>query len=119
MANPINLRAFPSNAIDPKYGGMELRDWFAGQVAAGMATACDQAGIWQTIGAEENIAIHAYNVAQAMLVERAKRNEVPTSSAFTSAAELLFNAGYLAHSDVHRIVNRIRAAENVREGEND
>jgi hypothetical protein len=30
------VRAFPSAAIDPNFGGMDLRDWFAGQALASM-----------------------------------------------------------------------------------
>lgn len=33
---PNNFRAFPSSAISPEYGGMELRDWFAGQILSGV-----------------------------------------------------------------------------------
>lgn len=35
MTDVTNPRAFPSAAIDDAYGGMTLRDWFAGQALAG------------------------------------------------------------------------------------
>lgn len=36
MTDTTNPRAFPSAAIDPRYGGMQLRDWFAGQIVCGI-----------------------------------------------------------------------------------
>lgn len=66
------VRAFPSAAINPAYGGMELRDWFAGQALAGLMSACDSAGTWQTVGAEVQSAVHAYAMADAMLALRSR-----------------------------------------------
>lgn len=51
---------------------MTLRDWFAGQALSGLASATDNTGTWQTIGAEINAAVAAYQFADAMLAERAK-----------------------------------------------
>lgn len=57
--------AFPnSNASGSVHNdGMSLRDWFAGQALAGLATQSDNS---------HNIAIDAYSIADAML----KRREV-------------------------------------------
>lgn len=79
MADP-NPRAFPSAAIDDKFGGMTLRDWFAGQLAAAeiasaganyeaaeaLAEAATQAGM----SIPQRIAFNAYEVADAMLAQR-------------------------------------------------
>jgi len=60
-ANDPAARAFPSGAIDDRYGGMALRDYFAGQalpplVAKGITPA--------------GAAAIAYAIADAMLAER-------------------------------------------------
>lgn len=57
--------AFPGPADDDllQYYGMSLRDWFAGQVLAGMGGHYDQS--W--LAAER-----AYQIADAMLTERNK-----------------------------------------------
>jgi len=53
---------------DPVHGGdpgMTLRDWFAGQALAGMLASEGSGGLsW---GANEDIAQHAYKMADAML----------------------------------------------------
>jgi hypothetical protein len=49
--------------------GMTLRDWFAGQIAAGMAAHSGTMGM--PFGPEQ-IAKRAYEIAYAMLAERAK-----------------------------------------------
>lgn len=58
-------RAFPSGAIDDRYGGMSLRDWFAGQAIAGYCAAPDMID-----PTEERLAKAAYAIADAMLAER-------------------------------------------------
>lgn len=82
---PANPPAFPRTGEgvgNPHYDepGMELRDWFAGQLAAAevasaganefaaeaLADAAEKAG--QTI--EQRIAFNAYQVADALLAER-------------------------------------------------
>jgi hypothetical protein len=79
MSDKINDGpAFPTTApkVDDKgqshwsadAGGMSLRDYFAGQVLAGMMTKPS------IIIATDNVANIAYNIADAMLVERAKRD---------------------------------------------
>lgn len=60
-----NPRAFPSAAIDDRYGGMSLRDWFAGQWLAGLAAE----GV---AASAEEYAEEAYDIADAMLAQRAK-----------------------------------------------
>ena len=49
-------------------GGMSLRDWFAGQALAGLSTATDADGQWQTDPA--GLASEAYATADAMLLAR-------------------------------------------------
>jgi len=50
--------------------GMTLRDWFAGTVAAGLASAQSQDGIWNY--SPNAVAGRAYAVADAMLAESKK-----------------------------------------------
>ena len=67
MTDPENPRAFPSAAIDDRFGGMTLRD------AAALAAL--PAIITTAVGnkiAPEIIAQGAYLVADAMLAERSK-----------------------------------------------
>jgi hypothetical protein len=64
------FRAFPSSAIDDQFGGMSLRDWFAGQALAGF-TSCDDGDGDVLMGAADT-AKAAYNYADAMLAEREK-----------------------------------------------
>lgn len=67
-AFPIPCTNLPgSYAAQP---GMTLRDWFAGQIAAGMAAFSGTAGI--CYGPSE-IAGRSYQVADAMLAARAAR----------------------------------------------
>jgi len=47
--------------------GMTLRDWFAGQVLAGMLTA--------DIHSKEKVANFCYGMADAMIAEREKQND--------------------------------------------
>ena len=61
-------------ASDVGCGGMSLRDWFAGQVAGGMAAFSGTAGVSYGPG---DIAGRAYQVADAMLAERAKTGHKP------------------------------------------
>ena len=60
-----NPNAFPTNDITPYHPGMTLRDWFAGQALTGL-TASDN---W---GSVMSMARYAYELADAMLAERAK-----------------------------------------------
>jgi hypothetical protein len=73
--------AFPAHEFNndsgdylPVHPGMTLRDYFAGQALAGMCS------VW---GVEDNglpkytsLAGHAYAIAEAMLAERKRRDEV-------------------------------------------
>lgn len=65
-------RAFPSNAIDPEFGGMELRDWFAGTIASGLATLFNdkRRDCWNCA----MVADWAYDLADAMMAEKEKRS---------------------------------------------
>jgi hypothetical protein len=53
-------------SADFGYGGMTLRDWFAGQ-----ALLCLGSGAAEAFGRQE-LAEHAYRIADAMLTEREK-----------------------------------------------
>ena len=67
---PENPPAYPQSlAPEGPFGGMSLRDWFAGQIAAGMASYSGTAGL--SYGPFE-IAGRSYEVADAMLREREK-----------------------------------------------
>lgn len=70
METPENPRAYPSAAIDDKYGGMRLRDKFAGNALQGIVTSADGglAG-WSDFSARA-AAKSAYQLADAMLAER-------------------------------------------------
>lgn len=50
--------------------GMSLRDYFAGQVLAGLCSAHDADGGWT--GADVGSAMEAYRIADAMIEERQK-----------------------------------------------
>jgi hypothetical protein len=66
---PRDPPAFPS-PLDTSDGGMSLRDYFAGQIAAGMAAFSGTAGAGY--GPYE-IAGRSYQIADAMLAEWEKR----------------------------------------------
>lgn len=60
-----NPPAFPQSlSAEGPFGGMTLRDWFAGQALAGLLTQ----GKWKT----EQLARQSYCAADAMLAERGK-----------------------------------------------
>jgi hypothetical protein len=68
-----NPPAFPvvcENGLGHVSEGMDLRDWFAGQIINGLLAS----GKWDNCGAgfEAYIATHAANIADAMLAERSK-----------------------------------------------
>lgn len=64
--------AFPAEAFAAQHApGMSLRDWFAGQIAAGMAAHSGTAGI--SFGPDD-IAGRSYQVADAMLKAREAGN---------------------------------------------
>lgn len=68
MSKPENPRAFPSAAIADQFGGMTMRDWFAGQALGGMLAS--EAGIQPY--PHEWAAERAYLIADAMLWERGR-----------------------------------------------
>ncbi len=70
MTDASNPRAFPSVAIDDKCGGMDLRDWFAGQALVVAWEARDK-GYYE--GDDCDMARCAYQIADAMLEERGRR----------------------------------------------
>lgn len=77
MSKPNNPPAFPMTGegySSPKYSqyGMTLRDWFAGQALAGLSSATDATGLWQTDPVSAST--RAYVYADAMLAER-ERNQ--------------------------------------------
>ena len=67
-----NPQAFPTSSINP---GMTLRDWFAGQALSGFM-ADPSNNIHRNAPTPEeacaNTALAAYNLADAMVAERAK-----------------------------------------------
>lgn len=75
MSAPINTGgpAFPlplgsQDLPEPAYGGMSLRDWFAGQALAGMMASEVDGSTYN----EDPAAERAYRFADAMLAEREK-----------------------------------------------
>lgn len=79
MNDPTNPRAFPSAAIDDRFGGMGLWDWYAAHALSGLLAS----GIYSNSGAgfEDFIAIQAGNFADFVLAERAKRLPEPIGAA--------------------------------------
>ena len=63
--------AFPTT-IGPMAdrGGMTLRDWFAGQIAASLTGGIAAAGISTDISDAEKVATAAYTLADAMIAAR-------------------------------------------------
>lgn len=55
---------------EPQRAGMSIRDWFAGQALAGLSTATDADGQWQSD--PSGLAKESYAIADAMLKEREK-----------------------------------------------
>ena len=73
MSEPVNTPAFPITpeiwGTHPDFHGMTQRDWFAGQVVEQcIRNSLNHDGTWSP----DNVAYHAYLVADAMLAERAK-----------------------------------------------
>lgn len=76
MSAPENPPAFPSQAfgsdglpMEAASYGMDLRDWFAGGIASGMAAHSGTSGLSYGPG---DMARRSYEIADAMLAERAK-----------------------------------------------
>lgn len=61
---------FNDQPLVETYGGMSLRDWFAGQALAGLLAGDDEGGTW------EKWALSAYNAADAMLARRLKGGQL-------------------------------------------
>jgi hypothetical protein len=74
MRDSGNPRAFPSAAIDPEFGGMTLRDWFAGQALIALADLISRDARNPNVRRERRTlsdsAEAAYELADAMLAER-------------------------------------------------
>ncbi len=71
---PYNEPAFPCNSPDGQetYRGMSLRDYFAGQALVGSVERMAEV---QGLGSPtfpQNVAAHAYTIADAMLREKTK-----------------------------------------------
>lgn len=69
---PPDFRAYPSNAIDPRYGGMTLRDHFAASAMAGLISGglpSPPPGMTMF----QAVAMASYEQADAMMAEREKR----------------------------------------------
>jgi hypothetical protein len=65
--------AHPGVVPYPYLYGMTLRDWFAGQAMAAVMLMMEREDGWSTI----DLASDCYEVADAMLVERAKERSEP------------------------------------------
>lgn len=65
-----NPRAFPSAAIDDRFGGLTLLDYFAGKALTALTAHPNWMGMPFSL-----IAADSYDLAKAMLDERAKRDE--------------------------------------------
>jgi len=70
MSAPETPRAFPSNAIDDRFGGMTLRDWFAGQALAGIVAITFQG---TRVFGPAAAAREAFKHADEMLAQRGER----------------------------------------------
>ena len=70
-------RAFPSAAIDDSYGGMSLRDWFAGQAMPQVLATAYVVGTANGQIDARIIAQGAYLMADAMMAVR-EREKLPT-----------------------------------------
>ena len=66
-------------------GGMELRDWFAGLAMQGDITTYVEKN---SSGFAKDIARIAYEFADAMMAERARRNDIADRTGFTEEAKL-------------------------------
>jgi len=71
---PHNPPAFPNKAGIGLYAGMTLRDWFAGQAIAPLATLAGNGDLGVQEGETNGAAIvrNAYELADLMLAERSK-----------------------------------------------
>lgn len=71
-AFPVKRVCRDSQGIDHEIHeqGMSLRDWFAGQALAGLASNCTDAGLSTWL--PDSIAVRAYDYADAMLAAREK-----------------------------------------------
>ena len=100
-------RAFPSNAAEDAYGGMSLRDWFAGQAMPhALYASTARSGCYNYDAA----AIRAYEIADAMLAEGTK----PDALAFLShvakvSAAVGFQAGVGASEMAGAIISYLAA----------
>lgn len=83
---PENPPAFPTNVPPPWAQGMSMRDWFAGQALAGTLASSGDTEQFRvlSIGAASrkvpfarHIADMSFEIADAMLVARAKQEPTP------------------------------------------
>lgn len=72
MNTPATAAAFPVKYDNGfTHAGMSLRDYFAAKALGGLATSQDANGTWRH-GDAKTLASTAYEIADAMLAERAK-----------------------------------------------
>lgn len=65
-----NPTAFPLKHADDKFNpGMTLRDYFAGQIITGIVS---NTSVWNDITSLDESAEFAYEIAEALLIERQK-----------------------------------------------
>ncbi len=67
--DPHNPRAFPSGAINDRFGGMTLLDHYAGQALAGVLANPQM----NKNSRKEDVAIACFDAAEGMIAERARR----------------------------------------------
>lgn len=80
MSGPQNPQAYP--CLDASEGcglsmrdpGMTLRDWFAGQALAGIAS---DSALLAELRTQDAVALSAYNLADAMLAARTQSKDTP------------------------------------------
>lgn len=83
QAFPQPVTVGPNDDLYPAYPGMSLRDWFAGQAIGTVMEVCrNDTGIRDELQSGGNVSRYfarkAYQIADAMLAERAK--PLPTPS---------------------------------------
>ena len=71
-AFPEAIAVGPAGDVYPGFSGMSLRDWFAGQIASGMAAYSGTSGVSYGPG---EIAGRSYEIADAMLLARSLPEE--------------------------------------------
>ncbi len=75
MSKPENPPAFPTLEPHPPFGGMTLRDWFAGQALAGLLANPQHSIVDDWSWRSGSLTGDAYDYADAMLAARDTSND--------------------------------------------